>query len=118
MAELTMPSSRATARRDRLSAPTAISCRRASSLISAVSSALARSRAVFAAFTLRTLPEHRTFVRAPLLTQTPEPCSLFSSQSTALESEKADDHHDPLHQAQALDEPVQRGRRDPHPPGL
>src|SRR4051812_943385 len=41
-----MPSSRATARSDRPAAPTEASCRRAASVISAVSSARTRSRAV------------------------------------------------------------------------
>ena len=45
-----MPSSRATARSDSPSAPVAASWRRASSLISRVSSARARSRAVRGAF--------------------------------------------------------------------
>jgi len=49
-AEDTMPSLRATARSDSPSAPETASCRRASSLISLVSSARARSRAVRPAF--------------------------------------------------------------------
>ena len=40
-----MPTSRATARSDRAAAPTSASCRRAASVISAVSSARTRSRA-------------------------------------------------------------------------
>src|SRR6185312_11481093 len=71
-----MPSSRATARSDSPSAPVAASCRRASSLISLVSSARARSRAVAARGAVRgeviggSLPfrDHWPETRAVLLT--------------------------------------------------
>src|SRR5215470_17438582 len=70
-AEETIPSSRATARSDSPFPPTSASWRRASSLISRVSSARARSRAVWLALTG--------------LIRTPNKRSVHKNESTALD---------------------------------
>src|SRR5579859_437597 len=55
-----MPISRAIARSDSPAAPSVASCRRAISVISLMSSALTRSRALRLAFTDDSIPEHRS----------------------------------------------------------
>src|ERR1700758_2756866 len=89
-----MPSSLATARSDSPPTPATASCRRASSLISLVSSARARSRAVAARgaafggvisgsppYSLR---DQRPETRAVLLTAAVESCSLILAESSDL----------------------------------
>src|SRR5947208_2744479 len=61
-----MPSSRATARRDRPAAPSRARCLRATSVISPISSARTRSLAVRLAFMTSTITEHRNETRALL----------------------------------------------------
>src|SRR3954462_14925867 len=86
MADEAMPSSRATARNESPAAPTVASWPRARSVISAVSFARARSRAVIRG-TSRSLPpgEHCTQARAMLLTPTAGGAhALDCFESTAL----------------------------------
>src|SRR5713226_1319417 len=71
MAEETIPISRATARSDSPAAPSVASCRRAISVISLMSSARTRSRAVRPAFTQPAYQSTALPVRAPLASLSP-----------------------------------------------
>src|SRR5882724_3912185 len=89
-AEDTMPSSRATARNDMPSAPDTANWRRAASLISLVSTARARSRAVWLVVMSASMPEARALLKFESTGQFQEHWSASRApvgfESTALDS--------------------------------